>query len=294
MNNCYKSRWAVFIFAFPALLIFTVFLVYPLIPEILISFQEHDGYNSYGFVGLENYISVFKSSTFLKAHINTFIVVGLSLFVATPLSLILALVIDKQSERVKTFFKFTSVFPAVMSVTVISQMWKAIYEPEWGLLNAILNKLGLPNLAHIWLTDRSTVMICIAVTFLWQYIGLNMLLFYSGIKSIPNDYYEAAQLDGAGFWQASWNITIPLLKNVSKYVVTVSTLGSMGMFAYVKAMTAGGPGDASRTVMYQMYYLAFGTSEFGKGSAIAVIFIIECLIISFVINKVFRDENLTY
>lgn len=294
MNNCYKSRWAVFIFAFPALLIFTVFLVYPLIPEILISFQEHDGYNSYGFVGLENYISVFKSSTFLKAHINTFIVVGLSLFVATPLSLILALVIDKQSERVKTFFKFTSVFPAVMSVTVISQMWKAIYEPEWGLLNAILNKLGLPNLAHIWLTDRSTVMICIAVTFLWQYIGLNMLLFYSGIKSIPNDYYEAAQLDGAGFWQASWNITIPLLKNVSKYVVTVSTLGSMGMFAYVKAMTAGGPGDASRTVMYQMHYLAFGTSEFGKGSAIAVIFIIECLIISFVINKVFRDENLTY
>ena len=290
MNNCYKSRWAVFIFAFPALLIFTVFLVYPLIPEILISFQEHDGYNSYGFVGLENYISVFKSSTFLKAHINTF----MSLFVATPLSLILALVIDKQSERVKTFFKFTSVFPAVMSVTVISQMWKAIYEPEWGLLNAILNKLGLPNLAHIWLTDRSTVMICIAVTFLWQYIGLNMLLFYSGIKSIPNDYYEAAQLDGAGFWQASWNITIPLLKNVSKYVVTVSTLGSMGMFAYVKAMTAGGPGDASRTVMYQMYYLAFGTSEFGKGSAIAVIFIIECLIISFVINKVFRDENLTY
>lgn len=294
MNNCYKSKTAVFIFAFPALLLFTTFVVYPIIPEIIISFQNHDGFQNYGFVGFQNYLSVLKSSSFWKSNINTLIVVALSLCVALPISLILALVIDKQTEGVKSFFKFTSVFPAVMSVTVISQMWIAIYEPQWGLLNTVLEKIGLQSLQHSWLSDKNTVMFCIAFTFLWQYIGLNCLLFYSGIKSIPTDYYEAAQIDGANFWQASWKITIPLLKDVSKYVVTTSTLGSMGMFAYVKAMTAGGPGDNSRTVMYQMYYLAFGTSEFGKGSAVAVLFIIECLIVTFIINKSFGNERITY
>lgn len=294
MNNCYKSKLSVFVFAAPALIIFTAFVAYPIIPEIIISFQEHDGFQSYGFVGLSNYASVLSSPTFWKSCINTLIVVALSLLAALPISLILALAIDKQTPGVKNFFKFTSVFPAVMSVTVISQMWIAIYEPQWGLLNTILEKIGLGSLTHVWLTDKSTVMVCIAFAFLWQHVGINCLLFYSGIKSIPTSYYEAAQIDGAGFWQASWNITIPLLKDVSKYVVTTSTLGSLGMFAYVKAMTAGGPGDASRTVTYQMYYQAFGTSEFGKGSAVAVLFIIVCIIVAFIINKSFGNERIEY
>ena len=101
-------------------------------------------------------------------------------------------------------------------------------------------------------------------------------------------------MDGAGFWKASLTITIPLLKDVIKYVFTISTLGSMGMFAYVRVMTSGGPGDLSRTAMYQMYYLAFSTSEFGKGSAIAILFIIECLVVTLIINKIFKDERVEY
>ncbi|GAA0247246.1 sugar ABC transporter permease [Faecalicatena contorta] len=294
MNSCYKSKKAVFIFAAPALLIFTVFVVYPLIPELFISFQKHDGFQSHGFVGLQNYIDVLKSSSFQRANLNTFIIVLLSIFVALPVSLMFALVIDRQTARVRNFFKFTSVFPAILSVTVISQMWIAIYEPQWGLMNTLLRNIGASWAVRSWLSEKGLVIICIAFTFLWQYIGLNCLLFYAGIKSIPRNYYEAAQMDGAGFWKASLTITIPLLKDVIKYVFTISTLGSMGMFAYVRVMTSGGPGDLSRTAMYQMYYLAFSTSEFGKGSAIAILFIIECLVVTLIINKIFKDERVEY
>ncbi|MFI3213489.1 MAG: sugar ABC transporter permease [Eubacteriales bacterium] len=294
MNSCYKSKVAVYVFAMPALIVFSVFVVYPLLPELIISFQNHDGFQSYGFVGVKNYINVLQSSSFQKATINTITIVLLSIFVALPISLFLALVIDKQTANIRNFFKFTAVFPAILSVTVISQMWVAIYEAEWGLINTALRTIGLEMLTRSWLAEKSTVIYCIAFTFLWQYIGLNCLLFFAGIKSIPTQYYEAAEIDGANFWKASLYITIPLLKDITKYVFTISTLGSMGMFAYVKVMTAGGPGDMSRTAMYQMYYLAFGTSEFGKGSAIAILFIIECLIVTFVIGKIFNKERIVY
>lgn len=294
MNSCYKSKKALFIFAAPGLLLFTIFVVYPILPEILISIQKHDGFQSYGWVGMDNYIKVFRDSSFWKSQFNTLIVVTLSILVEVPVCLLLALVIDKQTPRVRNFFKFSSVFPAVLSVTVISQMWVAMFEPQWGAINTLLRNLGLDSLTREWLTDSKLAIICITVAYLWQYVGLNCLLFYSGIKAIPTHYYEAAQIDGAGFWRASWYITIPLLKDITKYVLTISTLGSMGMFAHVRVMTAGGPGDATRTAIYQMYYTAFSRSDFGSGSAIAVFFIVECLIVTWIINKAMKNERVEY
>lgn len=294
MNSCYKSKKALFIFAAPGLLLFTVFVVYPILPEVLISLQKHDGFQSYGWVGIQNYIDIFNDPSFWKSQFNTLIVVTLSVLVEVPLCLLLALVIDKQTPRVRNFFKFSSVFPAVLSVTVISQMWVAMFEPQWGAINTFLRNLGLDSWTREWLTDGNLAIICITIAYLWQYVGLNCLLFYSGIKAIPTHYYEAAQIDGAGFWRASWYITVPLLKDITKYVLTISTLGSMGMFAHVRVMTAGGPGDASRTAIYQMYYTAFSRSDFGEGSAIAVFFIVECLIITLFINKFMKNERVEY
>ncbi|WP_273323486.1 carbohydrate ABC transporter permease [Vallitalea guaymasensis] len=294
MNKYFSNKLSIFVFAFPALALFTLFVVYPIFPQISISLQEHDGFSSKGFVGLANYFNVFKSSSFWLANKNTLIIVAMSVLITLPFSLILALLMDIQTVRIRRFFKATSVFPAVLSVTVIAQMWIAIYEPQWGLLNSLLSTVGLENLTQEWLSNRGTAIICIAIAFLWQYIGLNTLLFYTGIKSIPKTYYEAALLDGAGFIKSSIYITIPLLQDVVKYVLVISTLGSMAQFAHVRIMTAGGPGDMTRTVIYQMYYSAFSKSDFGEGSAIAVIFIIQCLIITFFINRYVAKERIEF
>jgi multiple sugar transport system permease protein/raffinose/stachyose/melibiose transport system permease protein len=157
-----------------------------------------------------------------------------------------------------------------------------------------LRALHLDSLTKAWLSNKSTVVTSIAVAFLWQYIGINAIIFYAGIQSIPKTYYEAALIDGAGFFRTSLKITIPLLQEIIKYLLTVSVLGCMAQFANVRIMTAGGPGDQSQTVVYHMYYTAFSSSDFGQGSAIAVLFIIECLIIALVINKFIAKDKLEY
>ncbi len=294
MNKFYGNKLAIFIFAFPALLLFTAFVIYPLIPELIISFQKNDGFKSLGYVGFENYMNVLKDATFWKSNLNTFIMVIISTCIGLPISLLLALIMDRQGEKVRRFFKASSVFPAILSVTVIAQMWIAIYEPQWGLINSILRGIGLEGLALEWLSDERTVIFAITAAFLWQYIGLNALLFYTGIKAIPNTYYEAAVIDGAGFLKTSVKITIPLLQDVSKYVLVLSVLGCMSQFAHVRIMTAGGPGDVSRTVIYQLFFKAFSASDFGQGCAIAIIFVLECLVLTILINKFVAKEKIEF
>ncbi|QJD84031.1 carbohydrate ABC transporter permease [Cohnella herbarum] len=294
MNKYFSTKTSIFVFASPALLLFTVFCVYPLLPEIWMSLQKHDGFRSMGFVGLENYKDVIASPSFWKAHKNTYLIVGISLLLGIPLSMMLALFMEVQTPKLRRFFKSAAMFPAILSVTVVSQIWLAFYEPNWGLFNSILKSIGLESWTHSWLTEKKTVMPSIGLVFLWQYIGLNAMLFYTGIKTIPKSYYEAALIDGANFVQVCLRITIPLLQNVIKYVLILSTLGSMAFYSHVRVMTAGGPGDTSRTVVYQMYYTAFDTSEFGKGTAIAVFFIVECLVISFLIQRFIAREKLEF
>ena len=294
MNKYFSTKLSITVFAAPALILFTLFCVYPLLPQLWMSFHNHNGFQNLGFVGLDNYWSVMQQSSFWVAHKNTYLIVGMSLLIGLPLSMILALFIDSQSPKLRRFFKTAAMFPAILSVIVISQIWVAFYEPNWGLFNTILRAVGLDNLTRSWLTNSNTVMVSIGLTFLWQYIGLNAILLYTGIKTIPKNYYEAALIDGANAFQVSTRITIPLLQDVIKYVLILSTLGSMAFYAHVRVMTAGGPGDLSRTVIYQMYYTAFDTSQFGKGTAIAVIFVLQCLLISFLIQRFVAREKVEF
>ncbi|MDQ0875962.1 ABC-type sugar transport system permease subunit [Paenibacillus sp. V4I3] len=294
MNKYYSTKVSIFVFSAPALILFSVFCVYPLLPEIWMSLNNHDGFRTLGFVGLDNYKEILASTSFWTAHKNTYLIVGISVFLGLPLSLMFALFMDVQTPKLRRFFKTSAMLPAILSVTVVAEMWISFYEPTWGLFNSILRSIGLEAWTHSWLTEKNTVMPSIGLTFLWQYIGLNAMLFYTGIKTIPKNYYEAALIDGASFAQVCLRITIPLLQDVTKYVLILSTLGSMAFYSQVRVMTAGGPGDLSRTVIYQMYYVAFETSEFGKGTAIAVVFILECLFISFLIQRFVAREKLEF
>ena len=121
-----------------------------------------------------------------------------------------------------------------------------------------------------------------------------MLLFYTGLKSIPKTYYEASLIDGANAFQSTIKITIPLLQEITKYLLLISTLGCMAQFAHVRIMTGGGPGGASSTVVYHLYKQAFTSMDFGVGCAISVLFVIECLVITFIINRTVAREKIQY
>ncbi|MCD9021292.1 carbohydrate ABC transporter permease [Cohnella silvisoli] len=294
MSSFYNNRLALFLFSAPTLILFTLFVVYPLFPQIRISFFDHDGINYNGFVGLDNYRDVLHSSEFWHSAYNNVKIVLISTFVGLPISLLLALVLDRMSPGIRRYFRMTSFMPAVLSVTVIAQMWIAMFEPRFGALNQALSTVGLGDLKRIWLGDPETALPSVAFAFLWQYIGLNMVLFYTGIKSIPKTYYEAALIDGAGFFQTNVRIVLPLLQEVVKFVLVISVIGCLRQFEHVKMMTNGGPGSASRTVIYELYYRAFNMYEFGVGSVIAILFVVACLLITFMINNLVAREKMEF
>lgn len=294
MKSFYSNR-AKLVFILPGFILFTLFVVYSIVPCFIMSIQNHNGAISLGWVGLENYITAIKSPAFWEAHKNTYLLVAIELLIGIPGSLLLALMLDRAGKAAKAIYRFAALFPVVLSVTVIGKFFVlGIFDTNVGLLNSLLNAIGLEEWTRSWLTNPDTALICIAISYVWQYLGMNSLLFYTGIRTIPGEYYEAALLDGAGFLKASFYITLPLLQDVFKYVLIGATIGTLGMYSQVAVMTKGGPGRASRTVIYEMFYQAFETSRFGYGCAIALLFLVECLFWAFIINKYVAREPIKY
>lgn len=294
MNKIRRNKKAMLFFALPGLLLYTVFVVFPLIPEMLISFQKHNGIASSGFVGWKNYIDVLTMPRFWTANKNVLILLLITLFIGLPISFILAVIMDFQKGIFKKIFKTVCFIPAVLSVTIISQLWIAIYNPQWGLLNKCLELLHISHQMRAWLADEKTAIFCIAVVFTWQYIGFNMILFYAGLKAIPKTYFEAALIDGAGYVKSTIKVTLPLMQDIMKYVLTISLLGCIGMYLHVQMLTNGGPGDASMTTVFLMYNTAFDSGDFGHGCAIAILYILECILVSVVLNKAVAREKIEF
>lgn len=291
----YYSNRAKLAFILPGFILFTLFVTYSIVPCLVMSFQNHNGATSLGWVNFQNYIAILKSPAFWEAHKNTYWLLSIELLLGIPGSLILAFMLDRAGRTAKAVYRFAALFPVVLSVTVVGKFFVlGIFDTNVGLVNTILKAVGQEHLAKSWLTDPDTVMTCIAVSYVWQYLGMNSLIFYTGIRSIPREYFEAAQLDGAGFWRASFLITLPLLQDVFKYVLIGATIGTLGMYSQVEIMTKGGPGRASRTVIFEMMYQAFNTSRFGMGCAVAILFLIECLFWAFIINKYVAREQIQY
>lgn len=274
MKSFYSNR-SKLVFLLPGFILFTLFVIYSIIPCFIMSLQNHNGAASLGWVGLDNYITTLKSPAFWEAHKNTYLIVALELIIGIPGSLLLALMLNRAGKVAKAVYRFAALFPIVLSVTVVGKFFVlGIFDTNVGLLNSFLEAVGLENLTHSWLSNPDTVVACVAIAYIWQFLGMNSLLFYTGIRAIPGEFYEAALIDGAGFLKASLHITLPLLQDVFKYVLIGATIGTLGMYSQVAIMTDGGPGRASRTVIYEMYYQAFETSRFGYGCAIALLFLL--------------------
>lgn len=173
-------------------------------------------------------------------------------------------------------------------------MWKMILQPDWGLLDVFLKAVGLERLIRIWLVDTSTAMWAIIVAFLWQYIGFNMILFYSGIKAIPQQYLEAARIEGANTFQEWIYVTIPLIRETIKFVLILSTAGTLATFAHVEILTEGGPGDITRTVVYQLYHRGFLQGDFGKANAIAIFYAVFGTLLFILINNFIARKRVEY
>lgn len=294
MKKALSNKKMILLFILPALTVFLVFTIYPLLPTIYNSFHNYNGIKTGEFVGLKNYIRNLNDASFKLSVKNTATVMLTQLLVFGPLSLLASLVINRQTPWLRTLFKICSFIPSVLNVTVICLMWKMVFQSGWGLVDSALKALGLEQLIRVWFSDPKTAIWVITIVYLWQFFGFNMILFYSGIKAIPQSCLEAAYLDGATPAQRDWYVILPLMKETIKFVVILCTTGCMAMFAQVQVLTNGGPGDMTRTVVYNLYYRAFILDDFGGASAIAVMYALFGLVMFLLINRFVARERVEY
>lgn len=291
MERVMKNKVAIFLFMFPAVILFVGIIIIPIIMSGHYSLLKWNGFTQSTFIGFDNYIELFtsKSVGFPKAVTNALLFTALSVFIQLPIALALALVLAKGITGEK-FFVAVFFFPVLMSTVVIGQLWMKIYNPDYGIINSALRALGLDSLTRVWLGDQKTALFAVFIPMLWQYVGYHMLLMYAGIKSISRELREASVIDGATELQLARYVTIPLLKPVIRVCVIFAVTGSLKAFDLIYVLTNGGPAHASEVPSTLMVSMIFARNRYGFGSSIAIFIIFICFFFAIMIKKVFKTE----
>jgi len=263
-------KTAPYFFVAPFIIAFLVFYLYPLFSTLVMSFQTIEGIDKPVFVGLSNYIAL-GNEQFYAALRNSSIYTLLTLIVLIPLPLILAVLINNKVTRLPGFFKAAYFLPALTSVVVAGLFFRyAFSAQETAFVNQLLIKLHMQP--KEWLFRRGTTMVVLVLFCTWRWLGVNIIYFLSGLNAIPAEQYEAASIDGASALQRFRKITLPNLKSVTIYVLTISIYGGFSMFAesYTMFGSARSPGDIGLTLVSYIYLEGFNFANFGLGSAIGV------------------------
>lgn len=292
MEKARSNVVAICLFMLPAVVLFTVIIVVPVFMSGYYSLLDWDGITKGTFVGLENYVQLFKSKTagFPKTLLNVSVLAVLSIIIQLPLALFLAIVLGKGIKG-EVFFLSVFFIPVLLSTTVIGQLWSKIYNPDYGIINVTLRALGLDHLTRVWLGDQNTALISVFIPILWQYVGYHMLIMYAGIKSISPELREAARIDGATEGALARYVTIPLLKPVLRTSIIFSATGSLKAFDLIYILTNGGPAHASEVPSTLMVSMIFNRNRYGFGSAIAMMIILLCFIIAIALRKLMKTEE---
>lgn len=292
MEKLLRDKKAIFLFTFPTFLLFTVIVVLPIFFSVYYSTLNWDGFSKGIFVGFENYKNLFVDNTdgFLQAVVNSLILALISVGIQLPISLLLALILSR-GIRGERFFRTVYFIPVIISTVVIGQLWMKIYNSDYGMLNTVLRAFGLDSAADAWLADPKTALACVFAAMLWQYVGYHMLLMYASAKSISPDIYEAARIDGATEMKMAFHITIPLMKPILCVCIIFAVTGSFKAFDLIYVMTGGGPLHATEVPTTLMYTTIFSRYQYGYGSAMAIFIIVECLVFTVVINKLFSRNT---
>lgn len=215
MNSVFSNKGTIAVFVLPTLLLFCGIVLIPIFVSSYYSLLDWNGVGRGTFIGLDNYVEMFKDTRVLNSIKNSLLFAGASVFIQLPISLVLALILASNVKG-EGFYRTVYFIPVLISTVVIAQLWSKIYNADYGLLNVLLQSIGLSSLAQDWLGQKDTALAASFIPTLWQYVGYHMLLMYAGAKSVSQDVLEAARMDGASRIRTAWSIMIPLMKPILK------------------------------------------------------------------------------
>lgn len=253
----------------PTLVVLSLFVVYPAIQSLALSFQDVEPFSKRSFfIGLENYEVLFKSPDYWQSVRVTFSFLLMTVIPSLVLSLSIAVLLDA-NPFFQSAFRTLFLLPVAISSSMAAMLWIFIYNPTSGFLNYVLDLFGIhgPN----WLADPDSALVAVAVATVWKEIGFNIIFFLAGLTSIPTELKEAAELDGASGWQSFLHVTLPLLSPTLFFVSVVSVINSLQSFGQIHILTTGGPMGETTTLVYNLYRDAFVKFRTGLASSEAVI-----------------------
>lgn len=281
------KKTAPYYFIAPAVLMFSLFTIYPFLRTVMLSFYKFER-GSYIFNGLQNYTRLFSDGVFYKALGNTFIYMGFQVPVMTGLSLILAVLLNSKLLKWKAQFRIAYFLPSVTEMVAYSIIF-SLFLSDKGLLNYVLSLVGIEEIP--WLIHPFWAKASIMLALTWRWTGYNMVIMLAGLQGIPNTLYEAAEIDGATKLQQFLYITIPQMKPIMLFSMLMSTIGTINLFSEPFILTKGGPSNSTISLGLYLYNQGFMNLNFGYASAISCILLILTAIMSFLQMKAGGEEN---
>jgi multiple sugar transport system permease protein len=277
-------------FVLPSMLTFTIFVLIPVVWSFLISLQEYRLRGDSKWVGFANYVEAFttQSGVFVTALGNTLYYTVLTVTANIFVALILASLIQPLNKYAQTFFRAAYYLPAVTSAVIIAMVWRWMYNTQWGFLNFLLSLVGLGPVR--WLSDPNIALSSITLSTILTVPATGVVLFSAAMSGIPKDFYEAAELDGAGPIRKWWNITLPLIKSTSLYLVVLYTIASFEVFEKVFVMVPSGVGNSTQTIVTQIYQNGFQQFRYGVAAAQAFILFLIIASVAVVQFRLLRSD----
>jgi ABC-type sugar transport system permease subunit len=279
-----------FLFVLPAFILYLIFFVVPFFQSIHISLTDWNGVKPQKvFIGLENYRRLLDDELMWKSlgHNSVWVVIGtLSPIV---IGLLLAVLLSGKNTRGRTFFRTVYFMPVMLSPVVVGIIWGWVYNPIYGMLNKVLEVIGLGHLGRGWLGDPTLALLMVLITAIWSYFGFCLVILMAGMQNIDTELYDAANIDGANAFQQFLHVTLPQLGSVLTMIVAYTLIGGLNVFDIVYVMTAGGPANSTELIATYTYKQSFQLNSVGYGASLSMVMTVLSLVASAVFMK-FRSK----
>jgi len=282
-------------FVLPALGVYSLFYAYPILSGFYYSLTNWNGFGDVPrFNGLDNYVELFHDELIRIAIKNNVILSVVVIVFQNILALAFAILLN-QKIKGRTLFRAIIFVPALLSSAVIGYIWEYIYSPLQGVLHSMFSALGFHTLADInWLGDPTYALFSICAVVIWQFTGYSMVIYIAGLQTIPNDLYEAAEIDGAGAWHKFSKVTIPLLASAFTINLMIPLIGCLKMFDQVYLLTQGGPAHQTEVFGTLIYTIAFKSQRLGYGTALAMVLTVIIIIVSYIQYQILSKREVEY
>lgn len=276
-----REALAGYLFILPTFIGYTAFIIGPILAAIGISLTSYDILSPPKFVGMANYTNLWSDPRLWKVYLNTVYFTLVAVTLNVGIGLLLAVLINRHMPAfLKYIFRTAYFFPVLVALAYCSIIWQYLYQKDTGILNYYLSYLSVEPIP--WLSSPKFVMPSIILMDVWKNTGFAMLVFLAGLQNIPQDYFEAAQLDGANRWQVFRFITLPLISPTLFFNLIIYMIGALQVFDSIVVLTQGGPGDSSRSIVMYIYENAFQLFQMGYASAVAITLFIIIMLLTLV------------